>query len=134
MSTTARRKRWLRLLITAAAASMWWPTAESGAETNLLNKGCSQYNVTNAADFFDNLNATFSDLRAQLSGGGGGGRWFATAEQARSSDPAYAMAQCRNYMTETDCLACYDAAVSQIRNCSAANGARVIYDGCFLRC
>ena len=27
----------------------------------------------------------------------------------------------------------FDAAVSAIRNCSASSGARVIYDGCFLR-
>ncbi|KAL9152186.1 hypothetical protein ABFS82_11G103900 [Erythranthe guttata] len=38
----------------------------------LLNKGCSQYNATNIPDFFNNnLNATFSDRRTQLSGGGG---------------------------------------------------------------
>ncbi|KAG6385799.1 hypothetical protein SASPL_154680 [Salvia splendens] len=131
MPTTTRWSCWPHLLITAIAVSIWWQRAESQPQINLLNKGCSQYNATNAADFFDNLNATFSNIRAQLSGGGG--RLFATAEQARSSDPAYAMAQCRNYMTERDCLACYDAAVAQIRNCSAANGARVIYDGCFLR-
>lgn len=127
----ARWSCWLRLIIAATAVSMWWRKANSQPQINLLNKGCSQYNATNAADFFDNLNGTFSDLRSQLSGSGG--RLFATAEQARSSDPVYAMVQCRDYMAGRDCLACYDAAVSQIRNCSAANGARVIYDGCFLR-
>ncbi|XP_057807228.1 cold-responsive protein kinase 1-like isoform X2 [Salvia miltiorrhiza] len=129
MASTSRWSCWLRLIITAAAVSMWWRKANSQPQINLLNKGCSQYNASNAADFFNNLNATFSDLRSQLLSG----TLFATAEQARSSDPVYAMVQCRNYMTPTDCLACYDAAVSQIRNCSAANGARVIYDGCFLR-
>ncbi|KAH6828229.1 hypothetical protein C2S53_014344 [Perilla frutescens var. hirtella] len=123
---------WLRLVIAiAAAVSMLWQEANSDPQITLLNKGCSQYNATNVAGFFDNLNATFSDLRTQLSAGGG--TLFATAEQARSSDPVYALVQCRNYMSEMDCLACYDAAVLQIRNCSAANGARVIYDGCFLR-
>ncbi|KAL0463185.1 UNVERIFIED_CONTAM: Cysteine-rich receptor-like protein kinase [Sesamum latifolium] len=122
----------LRLILVAAAVStMWWPPANSQPQTNLLNRGCSQYNATNIADFFRNLNATFSDLRSQLSSGGG--RRFATAQQERSSDPVYAMVQCRNYLSEPDCVACFDAAVSQIRNCSAANGARVIYDGCFLR-
>ncbi|KAL7135411.1 hypothetical protein ABFS83_11G093800 [Erythranthe nasuta] len=133
METRRNFLGWLHLIAVAAAAvSTWWGQANSEPQINLLNKGCSQYNATNIQDFFNNLNATFSDLRTQLSGGGGGRR-FATAQQARSSDPAYAMAQCRNYMSEVDCLACYDAAVSQIRNCSAANGARVIYDGCFLR-
>ncbi|KAH6799382.1 hypothetical protein C2S51_035866 [Perilla frutescens var. frutescens] len=118
---------WLRQIIATVAVSVWWQKAKSDPQINLLNKGCSQYNATNAADFFNNLNATFSDLRTQLSAGGG--RLFATAEQARSSDPVYAMVQCRNYMSETDCLACYDAAVSQIRNCSAANGARTTLPG-----
>ncbi|KAL8133859.1 hypothetical protein AgCh_009066 [Apium graveolens] len=71
-----------------------------------------------------------SDLRGQLLNEN---KHFATAQQARSSDPVYGMVQCRNYLSSRDCVACFDAAVSLIRNCSAANGARVIYDGCFLR-
>lgn len=120
----------LRFIVAAIAVSTWWQLANCEPQINLLNKGCSQYNASNIPDFFNNRNATFSALRTQLSAGG---RRFATAEQARSSDPVYAMVQCRNYMSGADCLACYDAAVSQIRNCTAANGARVIYDGCFLR-
>ncbi|KAK6154110.1 hypothetical protein DH2020_013749 [Rehmannia glutinosa] len=127
METRGRWLWWLRRIVVAAAVSAWWQQANSEPQINLLNRGCSQYNATNTADFFNNLNATFSGLRTRLSGGGG--RRFATAEQARSSDPVYAMVQCRNYMSGPDCLACYDAAVAQIRNCSAANGARVIYDG-----
>ncbi|KAG8373509.1 hypothetical protein BUALT_Bualt11G0031600 [Buddleja alternifolia] len=124
--------RWLRLTAVVAAILVVPPElAKAQPQINLLNYGCSQYNASNVRDFFNNLNATFADLRTQLSSGGG--RRFATAQQARSSDPVYAMVQCRNYMTEADCLACYAAAVSRIRNCSAANGARVIYDGCFLR-
>lgn len=121
-----------RFIVTVAALSTWWGVADADPQINLLNKGCSQYNASSIPDFFNNLNATFADLRTQLSSAGGSVR-FATAERARSSDPVYAMAQCRNYLSEADCLACYDAAVAQIRNCSAANGARVIYDGCFLR-
>lgn len=121
-----------RFIVTVAALSTWWGVADADPQINLLNKGCSQYNASSITDFFNNLNATFADLRTQLSSAGGSVR-FATAQRARSSDPVYAMAQCRNYMSKADCLACYDAAVAQIRNCSAANGARVIYDGCFLR-
>lgn len=104
--------------------------AISDPQISLLNRGCSQYNATNLLNFFRNLNGTFTDLRAQLSNEN---THFATAQQARSSDPVYGMVQCRNYMTTGDCVACFDAGVSQIRSCSAANGARVIYDGCFLR-
>ncbi|WOG97448.1 hypothetical protein DCAR_0416788 [Daucus carota subsp. sativus] len=105
-------------------------TALSQPQINLLNRGCSSYNVTNLFSFFGNLNGTMTDLRGQLLNEN---KHFATAQQARSSDPVYGMVQCRNYLSSRDCVACFDAAVSLIRNCSAANGARVIYDGCFLR-
>nr|GLL18986.1 cysteine-rich receptor-like protein kinase 2 [Ipomoea trifida] len=75
--------------------------------------------------FFRRLNASFADLRSQLSDGE---KRFATTQQ-----PAYVMVQCRNYLSTADCVACYDAAVSAIRSCNAANGGRVIFDGCFLR-
>ncbi|XP_059450656.1 cold-responsive protein kinase 1-like [Corylus avellana] len=109
----------------------WWLTAVVVADPqiNLLNSGCSQYNVSNESAFYASLNATFSNLRAQLNNNTN--TRFATAQQVTGS--AYAMVQCRNYLSSTDCLACFTAAVAQIRNCSAANGARVIYDGCFLR-
>nr|KYP76043.1 Cysteine-rich repeat secretory protein 55 [Cajanus cajan] len=56
------------------------------------------------------------------------------AQEARGADPVYGMFQCRNYLSTADCAACFAAAAAQVRNCSTgANGARVIYDGCFLR-
>lgn len=115
--------------------SIWWwscliRAVDASPQINLLNKGCSQYNATNLSDFYTNLNATLSDLKTQLNKNS---TRFATAQQARGSDPVYAMVQCRNYLSAADCAACFAAAVSQIRSCSAANGARVVYDGCFLR-
>lgn len=99
------------------------------AQTRLLNKGCSQFSVTDLQTFSSNLNLSFSDLQAQLASS----KRFATTVRI----PIYAMVQCRNYMSTPDCLACYRVAQAQIRNCSAptgpANGARVIYEGCFLR-
>lgn len=97
----------------------------SEPQTNLLGKGCSQYNATNLPDFFRKLNASFDDLRNQLSNQD---KRFATTQQA-----VYAMVECRNYLSKADCVSCYDAAVTLIRTCSGANGARVTYDGCFLR-
>ncbi|CAI9110286.1 OLC1v1010284C1 [Oldenlandia corymbosa var. corymbosa] len=111
-----------------AVSIISFQSANADPQTTLVNKGCSQYNASNTGNFFSNLNATLADLRNQLSN-----KHFATAQQARSSDPVYAMVQCRDYLSTADCVSCYNTAVSQIRNCSAANGARVIYDGCFLR-
>ncbi|CAL5323650.1 unnamed protein product [Camellia sinensis] len=123
-------RRWWLMAVVIIVVALILESAMPDPEINLLNKGCSQYNATNLSDFFSNLNATFSGLRNQISSQN---KKFATAQQARTSDPVYAMVQCRDYLSVADCLSCFDAAVSQIRNCSAANGARVIYDGCFLR-
>ncbi|XP_027178637.1 cysteine-rich receptor-like protein kinase 2 [Coffea eugenioides] len=120
----------LAVLMILVAVSICLKPATSDPQINLLNQGCSQYNATNTRNFFNNLNATFADLRNQLSQQN---KLFATAQQSRSSDPVDAMVQCRDYVSSADCVACFNAAVAQIRNCSAANGARVIYDGCFLR-
>ncbi|KAF6160760.1 hypothetical protein GIB67_035961 [Kingdonia uniflora] len=100
-------------------------------QINLLNKGCSQYKATNPSIFLQNLDSALSDLRINLKNAS----WFATAQKVRSAEPVYALAQCRSYLTTSDCVACFDTAEAQIRNCSGggANGARVIYDGCFLR-
>ncbi|KAL6215148.1 hypothetical protein ACLB2K_014579 [Fragaria x ananassa] len=120
------------ILAIIAVSHVWWLASCVGADPqiNLLNEGCSQYNATSLSDFYTNLNATFLDLKVQLLNGS---KHFATAQQAKGSDPVYAMTQCRNYLSSADCLSCFAAAVSQIRNCSASNGARVVYDGCFLR-
>ncbi|BAT88156.1 hypothetical protein VIGAN_05160000 [Vigna angularis var. angularis] len=115
---------------------MLWSSniAEHGAkgdpQTYLVNTGCSTYNATNVQSFYANINATFSDLRKDISNNS---KHFGTTQEAREDVLTYAMFQCRNYLSKNDCLSCFNNASTQIRNCSQANGARVIYDGCFLR-
>ncbi|XP_027931029.1 cysteine-rich receptor-like protein kinase 2 [Vigna unguiculata] len=111
----------------------WWSLegVEGDPQTFLLKWDCSGFMVTNLSNFNKNLNATFADLRAHLTNQT---NYFATAQATTGTDPVYAMFQCRNYLSHTDCATCFAAAVTKIRNCSAgSNGARVIYDGCFLR-
>ncbi|XP_043715122.1 cold-responsive protein kinase 1-like isoform X2 [Telopea speciosissima] len=110
---------------------LWLDPILCDPQTNLLIKGCSQYNATELPVFYANLNATLTELRNQLAGPNK--TFFSTSQQGQSSNPVYGMAQCRNYLSTTDCLVCFDSAVALIRTCSAANGARVIFDGCFLR-
>ncbi|KAI3982929.1 hypothetical protein MKX01_010412 [Papaver californicum] len=108
------------------------PVVNSEPQTNLLGLGCSTWNATRPSAFLSNCEALFSDLREKLSRSTISR--FATAEiSIIKSDPVYGLAQCRNYLSSTDCLTCFSTAVSHIRNCSSANGARVTYDGCFLR-
>ncbi|KAL3323435.1 hypothetical protein AABB24_037862 [Solanum stoloniferum] len=97
----------------------------SNPQTNLLGEGCSKYNATNLPDHFKRLNESFGDLRNQLSKHD---QRFATTQQS-----VYAMVMCRKYMSKADCVSCFDTSVSHITTCAGANGARVAYDGCFLR-
>ncbi|KAM4085267.1 hypothetical protein ACJW30_10G014000 [Castanea mollissima] len=108
---------------------------ESSADPqiNLLNKACSPYTAADLLDLNTNLNAAFLDLNKQLINNNKS-KHFATSQQARGSDPVYAMFQCRKYLSMDDCKACFNAATFDIRRyCNASNGARVTYDGCFLR-
>ncbi|CAN4126904.1 unnamed protein product [Withania somnifera] len=102
-----------RLIVVIIASVLIQKPVFSEPQTYLLGKGCSQYNATNLPDFLRRLDASFDDLRNQLL--------------------FMLLIECRKYLSRADCVSCYDAAVSLIRTCSGSNGARVTYDGCFLR-
>ncbi|CAN6317072.1 unnamed protein product [Urochloa humidicola] len=127
------------MLFTALAlvvSSAWLAPAAFGdpdPQATVLNLGCSTYNATPASAFLAALNSTFADLRANLSSSAAGGG-FATAAEPRAAAPAFAMAQCRPYVAGPDCVACFDVAAARLRrSCGAANGGRIILDGCVIR-
>ncbi|XP_054797479.1 plasmodesmata-located protein 7-like [Prosopis cineraria] len=106
----------------------------SEPQTNLLNTACSPYYefvISNFSIFSENLNATFRDLREQVKDQN---KHFATSQIEDQNNPASSLFQCRDYLSMAECVTCFDVAAVQIRNCSAGtHGARVDYDGCFLR-
>ncbi|KAI7726444.1 hypothetical protein M8C21_021354, partial [Ambrosia artemisiifolia] len=57
---------------------------------------------------------------------------YAKAQALSAGDPVFAAAQCRNYLSVDRCVACFDAGVSKLVNCTNANG-YVIFDNCFIR-
>ena len=114
---------------------IWWvgvmllQVVNCDPQTWSLGNGCSS-EVPKDPNFGTNLNATFLQLRANLSEP----NKFATADTKFSPDSSvYAMAQCRNYLSPTDCLACFDTAVDTIKSNCSNLGARAVFDGCFLR-
>ena len=98
----------------------------SDPQAEELLRQCSNFNTTNDLSvFLSNFNKTFGDMRKQLSSA-----HFATAYYT----DVFGMIQCRNYLSIADCLACFDAGLAQIRrDCPQADGAHLIYQGCFLR-
>ncbi|MFS7954996.1 putative non-specific serine/threonine protein kinase [Helianthus anomalus] len=90
---------------------------------------CGRNAVTSLPNFVKNRNTTLSDLRMQLLSKR---VVYAKAQALSAGDPVFAAAQCRNYLSVDRCVACFDAGVSELTNCSAANG-YVIFDNCFIR-
>ncbi|XP_057807230.1 cysteine-rich receptor-like protein kinase 2 [Salvia miltiorrhiza] len=126
------RRWWVGLIVAVVGMSTRWQVVKSQAQTDVnLGVGCSSTKATNVSDFMNNLNATFSDLRTQLSED----KRFATAQYEIPSEPVYGMVQCRDYMSQIECLACYATALSAIMSCTNNNvtGGRAVFDGCFLR-
>ncbi|XP_020206317.2 cold-responsive protein kinase 1-like [Cajanus cajan] len=114
---------------------IWWSSGVehatvAGQQRRLINTGCSPFNASNARSFFANVNETFSDMRGEIRNQS---KHFGTSQKSRGGVLTYTMFQCRNYLSKNDCLSCFNTATTQIRNCSRANGARVIYNDCFLR-
>ncbi|RWR92877.1 cysteine-rich receptor-like protein kinase 2 [Cinnamomum micranthum f. kanehirae] len=97
-------------------------------QTNLITKRCSPSHSTSSSYFFSNLHTALSSLQTQLFSS-----HFATAQHGQGQDEVFTMAQCRKYLSISDCLSCVSSAASLIRNCSPATNGRVYYDGCFLR-
>lgn len=95
-----------------------------------IRLSCGINPVTSSSSLFSSLDSTITELRSQL--------WnkdvyFARAHDLRSVDLVYGLAQCRNYLSAAQCVACFDAAVSAIKTCSSVTGAYVFLDNCFLR-
>ncbi|MFS7955581.1 putative non-specific serine/threonine protein kinase [Helianthus anomalus] len=120
--------RW-QIVVVAIVLMVFLPNpGRSEPQTHLLLQTCSRVNATNTKIFFSNLNETFRDVRRKLSNS----TYFTTSNLTTNSEPVYVMAQCRNYMSTSDCLGCFDYAASSIRACATFNGARSVLDGCFL--
>ena len=99
----------------------------SDSQAEELLERCSRFKVTtDLSIFLGSVNKTLGDMRKQLSNA-----QFATTYET----DVFGMAQCRNYLSTADCLACFDAGVTQIRRkCNAVvDAAHFIYQGCFLR-
>ncbi|KAK4278121.1 hypothetical protein QN277_016012 [Acacia crassicarpa] len=114
---------------------LWsWLTLDgvvSDPQTNLVRLWCDQNGDNDGSIMKEILNETFGDLRAQIKDQN---KQFAIAQAVRANMPVFGLFQCRNYLSIADCLACFDVAAVNIRNCSKqAYGSRLVYDGCFLR-
>ncbi|CAH1437026.1 unnamed protein product [Lactuca virosa] len=82
------------------------------------------------SNFVNNRNSTLAEIRRKLSSND---VFYATAESLSEGDSVFGAAQCRNYLSAAQCVACFDAGVSQLISCLTGNGAYVFLDNCFVR-
>ncbi|KAI3722971.1 hypothetical protein L2E82_34220 [Cichorium intybus] len=106
------------------------PTNNNSNTNTPLRFYCGSNDAMSPTSFSGNLHSTFSQLRSQLSNTG---VYYARAQNLENGDAVYGVAQCRNYLSSAECLACFDVSVSVVATCGSANGANVFLDNCFLR-
>ncbi|KAI3775679.1 hypothetical protein L1987_45428 [Smallanthus sonchifolius] len=105
-------------------------TLQSGDKNNTLHRNnCRLYKSSNG-DYLSNLNTTFSSLRRQLSDPQA---YYAFAQTTNNGDLVFAFALCREYLSTSLCLACFESAVNETKSCGTADGGNVIYDDCSIK-
>ncbi|KAK1421480.1 hypothetical protein QVD17_23839 [Tagetes erecta] len=95
----------------------------------LLRKYCRSDVSANGDSYLINMNITFSSLRRQLSVP----RVYYAFDQTNTGEFVYAFALCREYLSTSQCLACFDSAVNETKSCGIADGGNMIYDDCSIR-
>ncbi|KAH9288585.1 hypothetical protein KI387_032702 [Taxus chinensis] len=102
---------------------------EADPQTVEAGHGCSLTDSENPPAFRENRAAVFSSLAKNISLTS-----FATASNGQGASAVYGLAQCRNDLSLNDCSECHRESQNQIVTyCRDNTGARMIFDGCFLR-
>ncbi|KAF5798414.1 putative non-specific serine/threonine protein kinase [Helianthus annuus] len=106
-------------------------TSQPGDENNtLLRKYCRLYNSQKPESYIRSLNTVLSSLQRQLSDPQ---MYYAFARTMDNGDLVYAFAMCREYLSTSRCLACFELAVNKTKTCGLADGGSIIYDDCSIR-
>ncbi|KAI3775706.1 hypothetical protein L1987_45455 [Smallanthus sonchifolius] len=79
--------------------------------------------------FLSKINSTLSSLHQQLTNGSR----YDVARALLNGESVWGLASCRAYVSNANCVACYDYDVGQLRVCGTVNGGRAFYDDCDVR-
>nr|XP_043634450.1 cold-responsive protein kinase 1-like [Erigeron canadensis] len=121
------------MVVVAVFISMAEPVTSSQSHnrnTTLIRSYCSFFRGRSEKYFLSNLNTTLSSLRQQLSVNG---VRYAIARTLLNGESVWGLASCRGYVSNTDCVACFDYAVTQLKVCGTVNGANAYYNDCDVR-
>lgn len=115
------------LLLETGASQSIDPVSNTNIPTQTF---CGRNAPGNPSNFNITRNSTFDDLRRQLLSNR---VLYARAQDLTGGNSVFAAAQCWNYLSVDQCVACFDAAVSVLVNCPVGNGANAYFDNCFVR-
>ncbi|XWS40714.1 hypothetical protein CRYUN_Cryun17cG0019100 [Craigia yunnanensis] len=115
--------RWVFLLVFSSLIS------SSFSDPRISNAGlfCGNFKQPNGTNFVPNFVKEMQGLSEVIST-----NHFASYH-LNSTPPMYALAQCHQDLSQTDCLLCYAASRTRIPRCLPSVSARIFLDGCFLR-
>ncbi|KAI3722970.1 hypothetical protein L2E82_34219 [Cichorium intybus] len=127
-----RQSWWMSTMVVLMFITMANQVKSQSSDRNnsLLRMYCRSYKATNEGFYLSNLNTTLSSLRRQLSDPQ---VYYAFAQASDNDAFVYSFALCREYLSTSECLACFDTAVNNTRACGSADGGNVIYDDCSIR-
>ncbi|KAI3775710.1 hypothetical protein L1987_45460 [Smallanthus sonchifolius] len=108
--------------------SMAEPVKSQSSDRNstLMRYYCSLYYGRSPRYFLSNLNSTLSSFHQQLTNGSR----YDVARTLLNCESVWGLASCRTYVSNANCVACYDYVVAQLRVCGTVNGGRAFYDDC----
>ncbi|PWA58332.1 Concanavalin A-like lectin/glucanase, subgroup [Artemisia annua] len=124
------RKHTLIVTLTALMMAEVLVSQVINRNNTLVRRYCSEYGVLNDEFFQRNLNSTLSSLRRQLVNNTA---YHTVARTIINGESVYGLALCREYLSNLDCLKCFDIAVKGVKVCGNVTGGHVIYDDCDLR-
>nr|XP_043634242.1 cysteine-rich receptor-like protein kinase 2 isoform X2 [Erigeron canadensis] len=98
---------------------------------NLIQPFCGSNPPNSLPNFIKNRNSTLDQLRMQLVRTN---QLYARAQDLSAGESVFGVAQCWNYLSVEQCVACFDAGVSTLVSCRPVyTGAYALMDNCFVR-
>ncbi|OMO59220.1 hypothetical protein CCACVL1_24993 [Corchorus capsularis] len=115
--------RWVLFLVLSLLISI------SLSDPRISNAGlfCGNIKPPNGSNFVPNFVKQMQGLSQAINNS-----HFASYH-LNATPPIYAMAQCHQDLSQTDCLLCYAASRTTLPRCLTSISARIFLDGCFLR-
>jgi hypothetical protein len=116
--------KWLFLIL----IFFFFSPSLSDPQTGQAGLLCGSSNPDTTPDFLSNFIVAMDKISQEVNESG----W--AAQSVTSSVPEiFTYAQCYDFLSHNDCIACHSESRTELPRCLPANSARIFLDGCYLR-